>query len=81
MIALGAKVKDKITGFTGIVTGYVTYISGCNQALVTPQVGKDGEAKDSLWIDEQRLDVDRKFKRIALDNGDHPGFGIAPPKR
>src|SRR3546814_1776690 len=63
MIQLGQKVKDKITGFTGIVTGYVTYITGCNQALFAPQVGQDGAIKDACWFDEQRLVVDRKFKR------------------
>jgi hypothetical protein len=47
MIKLGSKAKDKITGFNGFVTGFVTYLSGCNQALVVPKVGKDGAIKDS----------------------------------
>lgn len=81
MIVLGSKVKDRITGFAGIVTGYVTYISGCNQALVVPQVGKDGVAKEALWLDEQRCVVDRKFKPIVLDNTGTPGCDLAAPKR
>ena len=81
MIQLGSKVKDKITGFTGIVTGYVTYITGCNQALVVPQVGKDGTSKDAHWFDEQRLVVDKKFKPITVDNTKAKGFDKAAPKR
>jgi hypothetical protein len=52
----GLKVRDKITGLEGIVTGYCDYITGCNQYLVQPPV-KDGDYKDSHWIDEGRLDA------------------------
>jgi len=80
LIQLGTKVKDKITGFTGIVTGYVQYLTGCNQALVQPPVAKDGTYKDSWWIDEQRLElVDNTV--IKLDNGRNPGPDKAAPKR
>lgn len=79
MVQLGSKARDKITGFTGIVTGYVQYLTGCNQALVQPPA-KDGEYKDSWWIDEQRLE--RVGKTIVtIDNGRNPGFGKAAPKR
>ena len=81
MIVLGSKVTDKITGFTGIVTGYVQYLTGCNQALVVPKAGKDGSLKEANWFDEQRLVVDRKAKPVTLDNGQTPGFDLAPPKR
>lgn len=80
MIVLGSKVKDKITGFSGIVLGYVSYISGCNQALVSPPVGSDGTFKDSHWFDEQRLDrIGDEI--IALDNGANPGFDKPAPTR
>jgi len=80
MIALGTTVKDKITGFTGVVTGFVTYISGCNQALVTPKTGKDGSMRDAHWFDEQRLVV-LKAARVVLDNGNTPGADIPAPVR
>ena len=79
-IELGRKVKDKITGFTGTVTGLCQYISGCNQALVAPAVGKDGVAKDSAWFDEQRLEY-VGTEKVTLDNGKTPGFDRAAPKR
>ena len=80
MIELGIKVKDKITGFEGVVTGYVEYLSGCNQALVAPRVKEDGSLIDSEWIDEQRLDRVGKTQ-ITLDNGAHPGADTPAPKR
>jgi hypothetical protein len=81
MIKLGSKVKDKITGFSGIATGFVTCLSGCNQALVVPKVATDGSFKDAQWFDEQRLEVDKKFKPIVLDDSKTPGADVAAPKR
>lgn len=81
MIELGSKVTDKITGYTGIATGYVVYISGCNQYLVARKVKQDGASMDSLWLDEQRLEVDTSFDPIVLDNSRTQGADIAPPRR
>ena len=80
MMKLGIKVRDKISGFTGIVTGFVTYISGCNQALVAPLVKDDGSLGDSLWFDVQRLERIGS-ETIKLDNGPTPGPDRAAPKR
>ena len=80
MIKLGGTYKDSITGFKGVATGYVKYLSGCNQALLTPTVNKDGEKPSSQWIDEQRL-VQVGKKVISLNNGESPGFGKAAPIR
>jgi hypothetical protein len=55
-IKLGKKVKDKITGFEGIVTGVASYLYGCDQYLVTPPA-KDGAKVDAYWFDEGRLEV------------------------
>jgi len=56
-IELGNKVEDKVSGFTGVVTGIVDYITGCRQALVAPRLDKDGKRVDSEWFDVQRLEV------------------------
>lgn len=57
MIAFGTKVKDKINGFTGIVTGQDSYWTGCDRSLVESQT----EIKDGLpvsrWIDNSRLEI------------------------
>lgn len=78
---LGSTVTDKITGFTGIVTGRVEYISGCNQLLVTSRVGSDGAVKDPQWLDEQRCEVDTSKPKLVLNNQDNPGFDRPAPKR
>jgi hypothetical protein len=80
MIELGMTAKDKITGFTGVVTGVCFYLSGCNQALVVPPVSKDGSFKDGQWFDFQRLEIKDK-KKITLDNREKPGFDVAPLRR
>ena len=56
-IQLGDKVKCKITGFTGIVTGKAEYISGCVRFNVEAKErsNKDGKIIE-YWIDEQRLE-------------------------
>jgi len=77
---LGITVKDKITGFTGTVTGFVQYLSGCNQGLVAPSVDKDGKFAESQWFDEQRLER-VGTRAVSLDNGKTPGFDITAPKR
>jgi hypothetical protein len=79
-IELGMTVRDRITGFTGVVTGYVRYISGCNQALVVPKVKEDGSLIDPAWYDEQRLE-DTGKGIMELDNGAHPGPDKPAPKR
>lgn len=80
MISLGKPYKDKITGFEGVATGYVSYLTGCNQALLAPKVAADGALRDSQWFDEQRLD-EQAGERIALNNGQSPGHDRAAPKR
>lgn len=80
MITLGSKVTDKITGFTGIVTGRCEYLTGCSQFLVATKSMKNADPT-SAWFDEQRLEVDKKAKPIFLNNGKTLGFDKPAPKR
>lgn len=54
-IKLGQKVKDSITGFTGIATAHVKYLTGCDQIGVTPPVDKEGKCPDTAFFDHTRL--------------------------
>ena len=54
---LGDKLKDKITGFEGIVTGRHQWINNCNTYSVKPQTLKDGVPQDSCNFDEPQLDL------------------------
>jgi hypothetical protein len=53
-VALGRKVKDKVTGFAGIATARTEYMNGCVRVLVEAKCNKDGKSP-SEWFDEQRL--------------------------
>lgn len=79
-VTLGRTYKDAITGFTGVATGYVMYISGCHQVLLNPTVDSDGKLRDSNWFDEQRM-IDVGGVTIVLDNTETPGCDIMAPKR
>lgn len=78
-IELGITARDRITGFQGVVTGKVEYISGCNQCLLTPPA-KDGALVQAEWLDEQRL-APVEAERIVLENGATPGFDRPAPRR
>lgn len=77
---LGTTQQDRITGFIGVATGYVQYISGCNQVLLVPKITADGKLPESHWYDVQRLEQ-VGTDQIVLNNAASPGFDKEPPKR
>lgn len=80
MITLGQTCMDRITGFKGVATGRVEYLTGCNQVLLTPRVKEDGTVPEAHWYDEQRLVVLDEVEIIVLENGATPGFDKPAPK-
>jgi len=70
---LGKKVKDKLTGSTGIVTSVCFDLFGCIQAIISPgKVGKDGKEIPSIeWVDINRLEV--KDNKVLIK---HPDFNV-----
>ena len=66
-IKLGQLVKDVITGYKGVTTGKVTYLTGCDQFLVSPTVENERKKPKGEWFDENRL----KFLGWALGIHDH----------
>ncbi len=77
MIELGKKVKDSVTGFEGIVSARVEYLSGCIQYLIRPTIAEKGKFPEGEYIDEGVLKVTgngilekkrvKKTKSIDLD--------------
>jgi hypothetical protein len=53
-IKLGSKVRDKVTGFEGVVTAHHTYITGCDRYTVE---GAPSDRWDSITFDVDRLEV------------------------
>ncbi len=76
-IQLGAHVRDKVTGFSGHVTGRAEYITGCAQVLVQPQVKESGEFVEARWFDETRLSV-TEAAPVAIDDLQHDTGADAP---
>jgi hypothetical protein len=57
-VALGDKVKDIISGFTGIVAGWQQHLHGCDRLEVEPtDLKDDGGLKDAFIFDVVRLTV------------------------
>ena len=55
-LELGQKVRDRISGFKGVVMARVEYITGCHQYAICPQkVEKDGGLPVWDYLDDDRL--------------------------
>lgn len=54
---LGFKCKDKVSGLEGVITHIGFDLFGCVQAIVHPGLDKDGNPKDTLWFDLERLEI------------------------
>ena len=53
---LGDILKEKITGFTGVVMVRAEYFTGCvHYGLCAQKIDKDGKIPDWQWIDATRL--------------------------
>lgn len=77
----GFTLRDKVTGFTGVATGAVQYITGCNQVLLVPKVDEQGKLRDSQWFDEQRLELLPGEDAVHVDNSQFNGPDKEAPKR
>jgi hypothetical protein len=54
---LGEQVKDKITGFSGVVTGITFWLNGCTRVSIQPRELKDQKPIEAEWFDEQQLEL------------------------
>ncbi len=86
MVNLGDKVKDRINGFEGIVTGLAYYLYGCRQVYVAPtSLAEHGKWPDGQWIDEDRVAVvapdEVEQPDSAADRAGGPATEALPPGR
>lgn len=70
-VKLGDKVKDTVTGHTGIAVGITEYLNGCLRVGVQSKVKKDGVVPDTYYFDEPQLVVVKKkqVKKGPADTG------------
>jgi hypothetical protein len=78
---LGDKLRDKITGFTGINTGRVQYLTGCIQYLLVPRGETENKLPDGEWFDEGRLEVVEEGLIPFNEDKKIVGPDLEPPKR
>jgi hypothetical protein len=56
-VALGDKVRDKVTGYTGIAIAYTVWLNGCVRWHIQPRIGEDGRMPLGEAFDEIQLEV------------------------
>jgi len=57
--ALGQKVKERFTGFVGVIVAQTRYLNGCLKYGVSAiNLDKDGKIPDWEWIDETQLETE-----------------------
>jgi hypothetical protein len=56
MFAMGQKVKCKISGLAGTVTGVANYDTGAVDVRLALPLDKDGNFREDRWFAEQRLE-------------------------
>ena len=54
---LGKQAKDKVTGFSGVITSISFDLYGCIQAVITPATNKEGSVQDGNWFDVSRIEI------------------------
>jgi hypothetical protein len=59
-IKLGDRVRDEITGFTGIAIGITEFQHGCTRVGVKSQELHEGKPINAEWFDEPQLKVIKK---------------------
>lgn len=54
---LGKRAKDKITGFSGILTSRCEFLTGCNRYCIQPTELKDSKPIESIYFDEAQIEI------------------------
>lgn len=54
-IPLGSKVKDRLTGFSGVLTGRSEFLYAGDTVLVQSEEILDGKPGPSVWFDASRI--------------------------
>jgi hypothetical protein len=64
---LGQTLRDKVTGFEGVVIARGDHISGCDTYGLQSRSLKDGHPSDSKWFDEPRVELVADTPQLFLD--------------
>jgi hypothetical protein len=71
---LGEVLKDKVTGFEGVVLGRSDYFTGCNHyGLCSRKLDSNGKTIDWEWFDETRMVPVRRAKKLVAEPSNNEG--------
>lgn len=56
-VELGDKVKDIVTGYTGIAIARTQWLQGCDRITIQASAKSDGSVPDSLSVDEPQIAI------------------------
>lgn len=73
MINLGDRVKDSISGLSGVAVGITQYMYGCRHVCVRPEEVKDGKPIEGTWFDEPQLVVVDRAAIVRAGGDDNGG--------
>jgi hypothetical protein len=57
LYGLGDKLRDRVTGQTGIAVSRAEHLFGCARYWIEPQELKDGKPVEGRWIDEDSVEL------------------------
>ena len=78
-ITLGSKVRDTITGMTGIVIARTVWLHGCARLTIQPLELKEGRPVDGCTIDEPQAEIIKE--KVAKAGNRRTGGPRAEPTR
>lgn len=74
-IKFGMRAKDVFTGFEGIVTAHVLYMTQCDKWEISGPA-KDGKPGEIAWFDVTRIEIlDEKIAQLVADAPAGPAPG------
>ena len=57
-VPLGARAKDRISGYKGIINSHTEWLNGCRRiGLASTSLKEDGTTRDDLVIDIEQVEV------------------------
>jgi len=56
-VKLGDKVRDKVSGFSGIAISEHNYLNGCRRVTIQPSIDKDGKLPSVETFDDPQLEI------------------------
>ena len=81
-IQLGSRVKDKISGFSGIAIGRTQWQWGCDRILIKPETLHEGKTIEAEWFDEPQVELVEEAKPDMIPKiADKPGGPQKDPKQ